>query len=97
MSFGIIQIRPVRPYCRLGPRNSRWQATWAGNANQSTGLPWNPTFRRQRSRIGVGCYSERFSGRSKGNKITSRMERELVSSMVRRSIPIPSPPVGGMP
>jgi hypothetical protein len=38
-----------------------------------------------------------FSGRSSGNRITSRMEDEPVSSMVRRSIPMPSPAVGGMP
>ena len=37
------------------------------------------------------------SGRSSGNRITSRMEREPVRIMVRRSMPMPSPPVGGMP
>ncbi len=37
------------------------------------------------------------SGRSKGNRMTSRMEREPVRIMVNRSIPMPSPPVGGMP
>jgi len=42
-------------------------------------------------------YSSDFSGRSKGNRMTSRMERESVSSMVSRSMPMPSPPVGGMP
>src|SRR6266404_8982788 len=49
----------------------------------------------QRSRVShqpVG-----FSGRSRGNKMTSRMERELVRSIARRSTPRPSPPVGGMP
>jgi non-specific serine/threonine protein kinase len=49
---------------------------------------------------GTSCaegYPRGFSGRRSGNKITSRMERELVNSMVRRSIPIPSPPVGGRP
>ena len=38
-----------------------------------------------------------FPGRKSGNRITSRMEREPVSSMVMRSMPIPSPAVGGMP
>ncbi len=37
------------------------------------------------------------SGRSSGKRITSRMEREPVRIMVKRSIPMPSPPVGGMP
>jgi acetyltransferase-like isoleucine patch superfamily enzyme len=38
-----------------------------------------------------------FSGRIRGKRITSRMDRESVSSMVRRSTPMPSPPVGGRP
>ena len=37
------------------------------------------------------------SGRSSGNRMTSRMDFEPVRSMVRRSMPMPSPPVGGMP
>jgi len=37
------------------------------------------------------------SGRNCGNKITSRIECESVSNMVNRSMPIPSPAVGGMP
>ena len=37
------------------------------------------------------------SGRSSGNRITSRIEREPVRIIVSRSIPMPSPPVGGMP
>ncbi len=47
-----------------------------------------------------GCWlhcPECFSGRSRGKRITSRMEREFVRSMVRRSMPMPSPPVGGIP
>ena len=36
-------------------------------------------------------------GRSCGNKITSRIDAESVSNMTSRSIPIPSPAVGGMP
>src|SRR5439155_15958292 len=38
-----------------------------------------------------------FSGRKSGNRITSRMVWVLVSSMTRRSMPMPSPPAGGMP
>ncbi len=44
-----------------------------------------------------GAASGAASGRSNGNKITSRMEREPVSSITRRSMPMPSPAVGGMP
>ena len=40
------------------------------------------------------CY---LSGRICGNKITSRMLGLLVSSITSRSIPIPSPAVGGKP
>ena len=40
---------------------------------------------------------DHFSGLSCGNKITSRMEVELVKSITSRSIPIPSPPAGGIP
>src|ERR1051326_1635747 len=35
--------------------------------------------------------------RKSGNRITSRIERESVNSMVSRSMPMPSPPVGGRP
>uniref|UniRef100_E6QIH1 Uncharacterized protein n=1 Tax=mine drainage metagenome TaxID=410659 RepID=E6QIH1_9ZZZZ len=38
-----------------------------------------------------------FSGRSSGKRMTSRMDLEPVSSMVRRSMPMPSPAVGGRP
>jgi len=37
------------------------------------------------------------SGRMCGNSKTSRIEAELVSSITRRSIPMPSPAVGGIP
>ena len=37
------------------------------------------------------------SGRRRGKRMTSRMERESVRIMVSRSMPMPSPPVGGMP
>ena len=32
-----------------------------------------------------------------GNRITSRIDCWLVSSITRRSMPMPSPPVGGIP
>src|SRR5581483_378812 len=38
-----------------------------------------------------------FSGRSWGNRITSRIDAWFVKSMTRRSMPMPSPAVGGMP
>lgn len=36
-------------------------------------------------------------GRCSGNRITSRIEETLARSMTSRSMPIPSPPAGGMP
>lgn len=53
--------------------------------------------RRWRRIAPFARHSSDFSGRSRGNRMTSRMERESVSNMVSRSMPIPSPPVGGMP
>src|SRR6267378_917192 len=57
--------------------------------------------------IPVGCSADfeapsvesspEVSGRSSGNKITSRIECESVNSMVSRSMPMPSPAVGGIP
>ena len=38
-----------------------------------------------------------FSGRIVGKRITSRIDLASVRSITRRSIPIPSPPVGGIP
>ena len=35
--------------------------------------------------------------RNEGNRITSRMLGESVSSITSRSMPMPQPPVGGMP
>ena len=37
------------------------------------------------------------SGFSKGNAITSLMDGELVNNITSRSIPMPKPPVGGIP
>ena len=41
--------------------------------------------------------SDQASGRIYGNSSTSRIEAEPVSSMTRRSMPMPRPPVGGRP
>ena len=38
-----------------------------------------------------------FSGRSRGKRMTSRMEGESVRSITSRSMPMPSPAAGGMP
>ena len=38
-----------------------------------------------------------LSGLRRGNKMTSRMEGASVKSITRRSMPMPSPAVGGMP
>src|SRR5262249_1878129 len=38
-----------------------------------------------------------YSGLRCGKRITSRIEVELVNNIVSRSMPIPSPAVGGMP
>ncbi len=36
-------------------------------------------------------------GRMSGKRMTSRIDREFVKSIARRSIPTPSPAVGGIP
>lgn len=41
--------------------------------------------------------SEYYSVRICGNRMTSRIAGESVSSITRRSMPMPQPPVGGMP
>ena len=44
------------------------------------------------------CVSSRFrSGRRCGNRITSRIDCLFVSSIVKRSMPIPIPAAGGIP
>ncbi|CAM5288114.1 hypothetical protein RLIN73S_01293 [Rhodanobacter lindaniclasticus] len=45
-------------------------------------------------REGVDAHA---SGRMYGNSSTSRIEAESVSSITRRSMPMPRPPVGGRP
>ena len=49
------------------------------------------------SSLSSSSSSSRFRGRSRGKRMTSRMERESVSNMVSRSMPTPSPAVGGNP
>ena len=41
--------------------------------------------------------ADQDSRRSAGNRITSRMLGLSVSSIIKRSMPMPQPPVGGMP
>ena len=46
---------------------------------------------------GANYFAVFACGRSSGNRMTSRMERAPVRIMVRRSMPMPSPAVGGNP
>src|SRR5205085_365870 len=46
---------------------------------------------------GDGQLESSHSGRSVGNRITSRMFAVFVRYMNSRSMPIPTPPMGGMP
>ena len=80
--------------------------TPASRASQGTPIPatggWRP-LRMATPEISRellehrASYSCCFSGRNSGKRITSRIDFDPVSSMVSRSMPIPSPPVGGMP
>ena len=47
--------------------------------------------------ISLGEKEGNHFGRINGKRITSRIEWEFVKSMARRSMPTPSPAVGGMP
>src|ERR1019366_9947042 len=51
----------------------------------------------RREKIPAGEKEGDHFGRIKGNRITSRIDGEFVKSMARRSIPMPSPAVGGIP
>ena len=46
---------------------------------------------------GDGSAALQLSGFSCGNRITSRIDGESVSSITSRSMPMPSPAVGGRP
>lgn len=46
--------------------------------------------------MGAVCCGH-FSGRNCGKRTTSRIEAWFVNSMTRRSMPMPSPAVGGIP
>jgi hypothetical protein len=48
--------------------------------------------RRTTRGVSLAC-----SGRMVGNRMTSRIDGWSVSSMTSRSMPMPTPPVGGMP
>mgnify|MGYP007125367904 CR=1 FL=1 len=43
------------------------------------------------------CSDNAYSGLIDGKRMTSRIAGESVSSMIRRSMPMPQPPVGGRP
>jgi len=47
--------------------------------------------------LGPSADARSTAGRISGNRITSRIDGWSVSSMTRRSMPIPSPAVGGNP
>ena len=54
-------------------------------------------FRREVAPRDVPGEPHRYSALIVGNRITSRIDGWFVSSIQRRSMPMPSPPVGGMP
>ncbi len=60
----------------------------------ATRPPRDATVRTTRGRTRRIGY---FSGRSRGKRMTSRMDGACVSAMTRRSIPMPNPAVGGIP
>ncbi|GAA5508831.1 hypothetical protein Rcae01_04300 [Novipirellula caenicola] len=49
-----------------------------------------------RATIVGGIAYSLVSGRRTGNRITSRIERCPVNNITKRSMPMPSPPAGGM-
>ena len=51
----------------------------------------------RREEISLGKKERDHFGRINGNRMTSRMDGEFVKSIARRSMPTPSPAVGGMP
>lgn len=55
---------------------------------------WN--FRKIKMPPKMATLSHNY-GRNVGNKRTSRIDGASVNNMTKRSMPIPSPPVGGMP
>ena len=57
-------------------------------------MAWAPLLSSQLLLLPALLASHHFMS---GNAMTSRMDAASVSSMTRRSIPIPTPPVGGMP
>ena len=83
----------------LRRRQRRAQARHPAADNQHVRKPM-----RQRTAVepkqvtaGLDVLSHGASGRSMGKRITSRIEAEFVRSMTRRSMPMPSPPAGGIP
>ncbi len=76
---------------------------WHNRGHNPAGCPTCLAFGRPGSSLhpkpGGACdYSAAFpSGRSSGNRITSRIDFDPVRIIVSRSIPMPSPAVGGSP
>jgi hypothetical protein len=56
-----------------------------------------PTLARLAAAIAAVAATLAYSGRICGKRITSRMFAESVSSITRRSMPMPQPAVGGRP
>ena len=75
---------------RIGCDPDRGETTLA-DGGRNDGTRWWPPVARD---AGFGSAQR---GRSMGKRITSRIDRWPDSSIVRRSMPIPSPPVGGIP
>ena len=103
-------VRPaitVTTQGRLGGPSSVATAA-AGRSPTATGAG-GVAAARAAAGIGVGGRTGRWappgpppggganSGRSVGKRMTSRIESTLASSITSRSMPMPSPPVGGMP
>jgi hypothetical protein len=60
------------------------------------GQPWADSERAERAQL-TALFNQSVSGRMCGKRMTSRIEGESVKNMTSRSIPTPSPAVGGIP
>src|SRR5580704_5240395 len=75
-------------------RTSAIRKLWS---NSKCGNPRKCRFHYFFSVSSVPSVVPAFSGRSSGNRITSRIVCEFVSSIASRSTPTPTPPAGGIP